>query len=124
MTLSATAHSTLYMLDTNILVHYARGKAVAIRIEADYTLQTASTRPLISIVSVAETCALARKWNWGPAKVAALNSILGTFVSVNIDDPRILDAYVELAIGVRAVAERWERTTSGLPRQQASLVQR
>ncbi len=32
--------STVYLLDTNIVIHYSRGKAAGTQIEADYSLLT------------------------------------------------------------------------------------
>ena len=86
----------LFLLDTNIVIHYARGKAVGQQIELDYSLLTTSYRPLICIVTQGEALAFALKRNWGPNKVAALNNILAQFVTVDISDPQIINAYAAI----------------------------
>jgi len=65
-----------YLLDTNILVHLIRGKAVGLAIEAHFGLRGALNRCVISVVTVGEMYALARKWNWGATKQADLTKLL------------------------------------------------
>jgi tRNA(fMet)-specific endonuclease VapC len=85
-----------YLLDTNILVHLIRGKAVGLAIEAHFGLRGALHRCVISVVTVGEMYALARQWTWGPAKLADLNKLLSQVVSVDVNHPDILAAYGEL----------------------------
>ncbi|HEY1683171.1 MAG TPA: hypothetical protein VGG19_00280, partial [Tepidisphaeraceae bacterium] len=86
----------LYLLDTNIVIHYARGKTVGKQIETDYTLLTTSYRPLICIVTQGEALAFAMKRGWGAANIAAIRHILAQFVTVDINDPHIVDAYAAI----------------------------
>src|SRR6266852_1303292 len=85
-----------YLLDTNILVHLIRGKAVGLAIEAHFGLRGALNRCVISVVTVGEMYALARKWNWGARKQADLQKLLGQLVWVDINHPDILTAYGEI----------------------------
>jgi len=86
----------LHLLDTNILVHLARGQAVGQRIEADYALLKTPYRPLVCIVTHGELFAFAAKRNWGPAKLSGLHHLLTQFVTVDIHDSRVIAAYAQI----------------------------
>ncbi|HZL35358.1 MAG TPA: type II toxin-antitoxin system VapC family toxin [Tepidisphaeraceae bacterium] len=86
----------LYLLDTNIVIHYSRGQTVGKQVEADYSLLTTPYRPLICVVTQGEALAFARKRSWGAGKIAALKHILAQFVAVDISDPQIIEAYADL----------------------------
>src|SRR4051794_29254152 len=90
------ATATAYLLDTNILVHLIREKAVGLAIEANFRLRGALHRSVISVVTVGEMYALVRKWNWGTKKQADLQQLLTELVWVDINHPDILNAYGEL----------------------------
>jgi tRNA(fMet)-specific endonuclease VapC len=90
------ASPVTYLLDTNILVLLIRGKAAGLAIAAAFGLRTGLTRCLISVVTVGEMRALARKFNWGPQKVADLDKLLAQVVWIDINHPDILGAYAEL----------------------------
>lgn len=83
-----------YLPDTNILVHYARGSALARAVEAKYSLRNSPTSPIISIVTVGEVRAFAM--GWGDAKKRALQRILDECVIVPLDLAGIVDAYADL----------------------------
>ena len=51
---------------------------------------------MVSIVSHGEVRVLARRNNWGEAKLTALQIALDNLVTVNIHHPDVLDAYVKL----------------------------
>ena len=86
----------MYLLDTNILVHLIRGKGASVGIVAHFGFQTDYSQCLISVVTVGEMYALARKWSWGPKKLVELDRLLARLVWVNINQPDILIAYGEL----------------------------
>jgi tRNA(fMet)-specific endonuclease VapC len=90
------ASPTAYLLDTNILVHLIRGKAVGQAIDAHFGLRAGLNRCVISVVTVGEMYSLARRWNWGPGKQADLQRLLAQLVWVDINHPDILAAYGEL----------------------------
>jgi|SRR5579883_2163666 len=90
------ATPTVCLLDTNILVHLIRGKAVGLAIAANFGLKAGLNRCVISVVTVGEMYALSRKWGWGAQKVIDLQKLLGQVVWVDINHPDILDAYGEL----------------------------
>jgi predicted nucleic acid-binding protein len=86
----------LFLLDTNIVIHYSRAKIVGQKIESDYSLLTSPYRPLICVVTRGEALAFAKKRNWGQEKVAELQEILRQFVTVDINDPQIIEGYAEI----------------------------
>ncbi|HVA44867.1 MAG TPA: PIN domain-containing protein [Pirellulales bacterium] len=92
----ASAAPAGYLLDTNILVHLIRGKAVGKAIEAHFGLHGGLNRSIICVVTVGEMYSLARKWNWGQSRLARLQHLLGEVVWVDINRPSVLDAYGEL----------------------------
>jgi tRNA(fMet)-specific endonuclease VapC len=96
----------LYLLDTNIVIHYARGKTVGQQIEADHSLITTPYRPLICIVTHGEALAFAKKRSWGKAKIAAVNHILAQFVTVDINDPQIIEAYADIDAYSQSIGRR------------------
>ena len=92
----------LILLDTNILVHLVRGKELGNRIDADYQLRARIERPLISVISIGESLALTRKWNWGQGKIDALKRLFTQLVIVDINRPSILDKYTEISAWLEA----------------------
>src|SRR5438876_913841 len=87
------AAPALYLLDTNILVHFVRGDAVWTRIQLAYQLLAADPTPLISIVTAGELRSLAYQRGWSAAKRDQMAFALGYFKSVTIFDPAIVEAY-------------------------------
>jgi tRNA(fMet)-specific endonuclease VapC len=96
----------VYLLDTNIVIHYSRGKTVGKRIEADYALLASPYRPLICVVTRGETLAFARKRGWGDGRIEALNHILAQFVTVDINDPQIIEAYADIDASSQSVGRK------------------
>lgn len=86
----------IYLLDTNILVHYVRGSAVYRRVEATYALTAPPVRPLISIVSVGELLSLARRWNWGAGKRQIVQELLVRVSPVSLGFSGVTNAYAEI----------------------------
>ena len=83
----------LYLLDTNILVHYVRGSPVWARIREDYQLLLIEPKPIICVVTAGELRSLAYQWEWEAAKRSQMEFALGYFGVVAIDDPRIIEYY-------------------------------
>lgn len=86
----------LYVLDTGVLLVLLRGGARGRLVDERYALRSARRRPMISIVSHGEIRVLARRNGWGEAKLAALQHALDGMVTIDINRPAIIDAYVEL----------------------------
>jgi tRNA(fMet)-specific endonuclease VapC len=89
------AASTPILLDTNILIHLARGGIAAQRLEAQYALGARRAVPLISIVTVGELMAFALKAGWGAAKQARVKELAEHLVVVDINREPVLRAYAD-----------------------------
>lgn len=87
---------TLYLLDTNIVLTLVRGNALATFIDGKFGLRASKVRPLVCVVSHGEVRVLAGRNRWGEAKLAALQNALDNLVTVDINHPDVLDAYVEI----------------------------
>jgi tRNA(fMet)-specific endonuclease VapC len=85
--------STPLLLDTNILIHLARGGIAAQRLESQYALSRRGATPLISVVTVGELMAFARYRNWGAGKLAVLNDLISNLIIVEINRDAVLRAY-------------------------------
>lgn len=88
------ANDTLYLLDTNVLLALLRGKELGEFVTRTYRLREVLRRPLISIVSHGELLAMAKRQNWSQKRMESLNSILDSMVTLDLNDPSILEGYV------------------------------
>ena len=86
----------LILLDTNILVHLIRGRAIGRKIVADHDLQDRTEKSLTSIITAGEIHALARKLAWGPAKRRLLDDLLANLVIVHPQQGEIVERYAEI----------------------------
>lgn len=88
----------MFLLDTNILIHYVRGDALAQRIEARYSLLSTAPVPLLSVVCEGEIHALAEEFGWGEAKRRALEGLLGYFTILPLlPSSDVIEKYVEVS---------------------------
>lgn len=55
----------LFLVDTNVVVHYVRASWLADEVESRFNLRHRQERPLLCVVSIGELFALTRKLNWG-----------------------------------------------------------
>ena len=85
-----------YLIDTNSIVHLLRSDEVGRYADVTYGLSASGNRFIMSIVTVGEMYALARKLDWTERKRASMRTPLDNFPWVDISDPRILDAYGEI----------------------------
>ncbi len=86
----------LIVLDTNIVLAYVRANVLGKYIENTFELRKRTERPAISIVTIGEMLSLAKRLNWGDAKVESLSELLSEFVVVDISDSAILKRYSEI----------------------------
>jgi len=101
MTAAASAGRP-YLLDTSVILHLVRGKALGQQIQQTYDLIHCQPRPLVSVVSLAEARVMAEAGNWGAAKRQALDAAFRSLTIVNINHPSVIDAYVRLDLHARA----------------------
>jgi tRNA(fMet)-specific endonuclease VapC len=87
---------SLVLLDTSILVHVSRNDGLGKRVIADHSLTTRTDKPLISVVTIGELLAFARKRNWGRPKVDHLKEMLRQLVVVDINSSDVLEKYAEI----------------------------
>lgn len=86
-----------FLLDTNVLLHLVRGKALGLYLDKTFNLSHAIHRPLVSIVSHGELWVLADRHNWGQEKREALSVMLDNMVTIDLNDRTVIQAYVEVA---------------------------
>lgn len=101
MTPSTAAASTLfrpYVIDTNVVLAYARHGALSRNIEAIYGLVAAPLLTTLSIVTEGEIRVIAARQGWGAARRRHLTLLLSAFTRVNLDTPGVLDAYVSIDV--------------------------
>lgn len=91
-----SSSSTRYLLDTNMLIHYVRGDALATHLESLYSLRASQASPIISVVTVGELRSLALQLAWGEAKLRQLQKLLEECVIVPLNLAGIIEAYAEL----------------------------
>lgn len=89
------------VLDTNVLVHLARGRAAGRQLDSDHGLAAAAYRPIICIVTVGECLSIARSNDWGPRKQQQLHEIFRQLVVADINDPSVLECYAEIGAWCR-----------------------
>jgi tRNA(fMet)-specific endonuclease VapC len=88
--------STLYFLDTNILVHLVRDDTTGQHIKRKYGLLTTEPRPLISGVTEGELRSLAYQWKWGEPKKEQMRFFLSFFWRVPIEKLEVFEAYAAI----------------------------
>lgn len=87
----------MFLLDTNILIHYVRRDLLSHSIEAEHGLLSAPGIPILSIVTVGEIRAFAAESSWGAAKQRYLDDLLAYFTVVPLPFAGVIDAYVQVS---------------------------
>lgn len=90
------AASSLVLLDTSILIHLLKATALGTRVAGEHGLRSRGDRPLLSIVSVGEALAFAKKRGWGEAKVTKLRELIQQLVIVDINPTEVLESYASI----------------------------
>jgi tRNA(fMet)-specific endonuclease VapC len=93
----------LFLLDTNILVHYVRGDRVWRLIQSRYSLLIRDPSPIISVVTIGELKSLAQRLRRGLRRLLNVDFILGYFDALTIDDERVYDAYATIETYTRTI---------------------
>jgi tRNA(fMet)-specific endonuclease VapC len=100
-----TSPSDLILLDTSILVHLVRDNAIGQVIASRFRLFSRSERPIISVITIGEALALARRLGWGSTKVRRLELLLREFLIVDINSERVLRTYAEIDTHLKQVGK-------------------
>ncbi len=90
------------VLDTWVLVHLCRDKALGRAIMRQYQLRERPITPIISAVTVGEMYAFARRADWGGRRRALLTEVLSNLVVVDVGTQAVLEAYAEISTWLRA----------------------
>jgi len=105
-TAPTTAPPPLYVLDTNVLIFYSRGKEATYELlEAEYQFSMQWAACFVSVVTIAEVESFMRQQGWGPRRIdAARTDILSKVLAIDIShtDEALLDAYVVIDNASRA----------------------
>lgn len=88
--------STLYLLDTNILVHLIRDDTTGQHIRTVYNPLMVEPCPLISVVTTGELRSLIYQFHWGRNKADQALFLLNYFKEVPIHDRDIIEAYATM----------------------------
>ena len=91
-----TSAGPIYLLDTSIVLPTIRMGELGRYIEATYALGSVQPVPLISVITEGETRAFMLKRGWGPARVNAVNVLLGRLVILPIPYVGLVDAYAHI----------------------------
>jgi tRNA(fMet)-specific endonuclease VapC len=85
------------LFDTNILIIYAREGEPYRRLEAQLGLRNGRAQGIVSVITVGEALAFARKRNWGVKRREMLTELIRTKLApIDINRPEILAAYAEI----------------------------
>lgn len=95
--------STPFLLDTNAIVIGLLGKEGAKRILEKIGAWSAGPRHLMSVVSHAELLVVAKRKGWGGSKLTALGNAINDLTIVDINHPRVIDAYVQIDLFSRSM---------------------
>lgn len=99
------------VLDTNILVHWLRGKDAGEKLRTDYALGNRTPRPILPLVVKAEIKSLALQFGWGPEKNKSLDELLRELPIAEISSEPVIGAYASLADSTRSISCGPERAT-------------
>lgn len=85
-----------YILDTNFALIYARNNNVTKRLEQKLNLMSGNNRLIVSIVTVGEVRAIAKKNGWGEKKTARLFDLITDFIIAGINVEGLIESYAEI----------------------------
>jgi tRNA(fMet)-specific endonuclease VapC len=94
------------VLDTNILVHWLRGKDAGLKLRQDYDLGARRPRPVIPVVVKAEIKSLALQFGWGEQRNEALDALLRELPVADISSEAVVQAYARIDYQSRQVGRR------------------
>lgn len=86
----------VYLIDTNIIVHFVRDSQLYDTIEQEFKLFTRPNRVLISEVSVGEIYSLSKRNRWGQRKMNRLDNFLDKVGLINLSTEGIHKAYADI----------------------------
>jgi len=90
-----TDPSRTFLLDTSVVIALLRGNEFGRHLESTYALSRQGF-VLISPVTLGEAHSLAVRWQWTAERVAQLEKQLASFVILDLRQPTIVRAYVDI----------------------------
>jgi len=91
-----------FVLDTGVVVALAAKTAVGRAVDERHGLRLRPDKPLISIVSVGECLAIARRNKWGEKRLSTLHDQLASLAVVELGQTGVVDAYASIWATTRA----------------------
>lgn len=85
-----------YLLDTNIVLIYARNNDFTQRIERKLNLLNDKNNLIVSVVTIGEVKAFARKNQWGETKINRMLKLLDNFLVADINVENVIERYADL----------------------------
>ena len=79
-----------YLLDTGVLVHYARQSPLYQKIESNEGLSLQDCLPMVSVVTYGEILSFAIQRNWGVKKIQLIQNLLSKLPMSGIKKQRKL----------------------------------
>lgn len=95
---------TPVLLDTNVLIHLARGGSAAERLESRLGLLSRQITPWISVVTVGEMLAFAERN--GTRRVEGLKQLISDLVVIDIRSDAVLNAYARVDTHMKRAGTR------------------
>lgn len=87
-----------YLLDTNIIVAYVRDTEATRKLEANLNLLNGTHNLLVSVVSLGEIRAIAKRNKWGEKKINAVEILINNFLIADIHLENIIERYAEIDV--------------------------
>jgi tRNA(fMet)-specific endonuclease VapC len=86
----------IYFIDTNLMLDLVRNNALSIQLAQKYDWFSAAHTTCVSIVTVGEMYAIARKNGWGERKIQNFEEKMSNFLIIPISSEDIVEAYAEI----------------------------
>lgn len=86
----------IFVLDTNILIHYLRGSKVYEEVDRSFQPLDEKNVAVISAVTVGEIRSLALQRQWGAKRLQALENLMLKLVRIDISAEDIFARYAEI----------------------------
>ena len=87
-----------YLLDTNIIVAYVRDTEVTRKLETSLNLLNGTHNLVVSVVSLGEIRAIAKRNKWGEKKIKAVENLIDSFLIADINLENIIERYAEIDV--------------------------
>lgn len=87
-----------YLLDTNIIVAYVRDTEVTRKLETSLNLLNGTHNLLVSVVSLGEIRAIAKRNRWGDKKIKAVENLIDSFLIADINLENVIERYAEIDV--------------------------